>query len=60
MRNDAQIQGALRKLRNVSKFSRKHGIPARTIWRVLTEGKARKSTMARIDAALNAEKGATA
>jgi hypothetical protein len=53
MRTIKQIQAALSKLPNVAAFARDNKLPARTVWRVMSEGNARKGTIALLDAALN-------
>ena len=56
MRNPTQLQQALLKIPNVTKFCRRHRLAERTVWRIRSGGTARLGTLVMIDQALTNEK----
>ena len=55
MRTDSELLAALREIKNMSEFARRHGLSRRTLVRVLAGAEARRGSWALIDAALTAE-----
>lgn len=53
MRTQAQLQQALRKVANLSKFATDHKLPLRTLWRVKAGESVRKGTLLLISTALD-------
>jgi hypothetical protein len=55
MRSEANLITALRRIRNVAEFARRHNLAERTIWRLRAGGKPNRGTLALLELVLRKE-----